>query len=284
MQQLTNNTTTSRDGTRISYQETGHGPGLVIVHGSLSTMRNYSQLITLLAEHFTVYLYDRRGFIKDAQWQDFSLQKDIEDVAAVIKATKASNLFGYSLGAIIALCAAAALPEVRKLAVYEPPLFPTREAAEPVMSRLDQELAQHKIAAALVTAMVGAHLGSPWFNAMPRRLLEFMTKYMMTYGEKEGQGGYLSFRQLAQTLHHDGQVILEMSGKQDEFSRITAQTLLMGGSKSSKFLKNNLENLEKIIPQATRHKLPGLEHGSAQNSDMRGKPSPIAAALVDFFS
>lgn len=284
MQQTTNHLVTSRDGTRIPYQKIGHGPGLVLVHGSLSTIRNYSQLITLLAAHFTVYLYDRRGFVKDAQQQDFSLQKDIEDVAAVIKETKATNLFGYSLGAIIALSAAATLPEIRRLAVYEPPLFPTREAAAPVMSRLDKELTQHKIAAALVTAMVGAHLGSPWFNAMPRRLLEFMTKYMMTYGEKEGQGGYLSFRQLAPTLHHDGQVILEMSGKQDEYSSITVPTLLLGGGKSSKFLKNNLDNLEKIIPHATHQQIPGLEHGSAQNSDMRGKPTLIAKALVDFFS
>jgi pimeloyl-ACP methyl ester carboxylesterase len=273
----------SRDGTRIQYHQTGSGPEVVFVHGSLSTTKNYSQLIAEMAKHCTIYTFDRRGFGENAYESEHSPQQDIEDTVAVLEKTKAVNLVGYSLGAIIALGTAAASSQVKKLAIYEPPLFPTREAAQPVMDRLNDELSQDKIPAALVTAMTGAHLGAPWFNAMPRRFLEFMTKYMMTYGEKEGQGGYYSFRQLAPTLRHDGEVILEMSGRQTAFADISAETLLVGGGKSSKFLKNTLDKLESTIPHAEHREIPGLDHGSAQNSDMRGKPGPIADEFTNFF-
>lgn len=77
---------------------------------------------------------------------------------------KTTRLFGYSLGAIIALAAAAKLPSIEKLAVYEPPLFPDRPSFEPLLARLDGELANGNRAAALVTAMTSAHLGAGWFN------------------------------------------------------------------------------------------------------------------------
>lgn len=273
----------SNDSTRIGYKRIGEGPGLVIVHGSLSTNANYSELVTELAEHFTVYIFDRRSFGSSPYEGEFCIQQDIEDVAALIERTGVTNLFGYSLGGIIALSAAATLPAIKKLAVYEPPLFPNRESAAPVMVRLDRELERGKLAAVIVTAMTNAHLGLPIFNALPRWLLEFFMRFMMTYGEKEGQSNYVSFRQLAPTLHRDGQIILEISGKQDSFANIKSDTLLFGGSNSSKFLKNALSKLEKIIPGVKRVEIPGLEHGSAVNADMRGKPKPIADELIRFF-
>jgi len=151
------------------------------------------------------------------------------------------------------------------------------------MARLDRELGEGKTAAALVTAMTGAQLGAAWFNALPRWLLEFMTKFMMTYGEKEGQGNYQSFRQLAPTLRHDGQILLEMSGRKQDVAAIGAETLLLGGGRSSAFLKTELARLAEILPNARRVGIEKLEHGSAQNADMRGNPLPIAEQLVLFF-
>jgi len=124
-------TVTSSDGARIACQTVGQGPALVIVHGSLSTHRNYSRLVDKLAETFTVTIYDRRGFGESAYDGAVSMEQDLDDLACVVEAAACDRVFGYSLGGIIALAGAVRMPGVRKLAFYEPPLFPSREAAAP---------------------------------------------------------------------------------------------------------------------------------------------------------
>jgi pimeloyl-ACP methyl ester carboxylesterase len=274
----------SADGTQIGYRQVGVGPALVIVHGSLSTSAHHSELAAALSQHFTATVYDRRGFGESSGAIGSTLERDIEDVAAVLDKAGAHNLAGYSLGAIVALAAAAALPGISKLAVYEPPLFPDRDSAAKVTNRLDRELADGRTAAAIVTAMKGAQLASPWFNAVPRVLLEPMMRSMMTYGEKEGQGDYPSFRQLAPTLGHDGHIILEMSGRQHWFSNIRADTLLLGGAQSSSFLKAALSRLAETIPHARRVEIPGVGHSAGWNSNLRGNPGPVASAFAEFFA
>ncbi len=275
----------SKDGTSIGYRQLGHGPDVVILHGSMSTGYYHLQLAESLADVFTVYLPDRRGFGLSGPFsKDDGIQKDVEDLDALLTKTGAHNVFGVSAGAIICLKAALTLPTIHKLAIYEPPLFTNSAAPTAMMLRFDEEMAQGKVAAALTTAMKGAPLMSDMFSAMPRWLLEFMTNKMMSSGAKKGTGEYASFSELAPTLHHDGQVIIEMSGQQESLRAIRAEVLLLGGSKSTTFLKAGLDSVAKVLPQARRVVFPGLNHSSVWNTDVRGKPELIAQELRRFFA
>jgi len=281
----TTDSVTSKDGTTIGYRQLGHGPGVVILHGSMSTGYYYLQLAEALADAFTVYLPDRRGFSLSGPFSmEDGIQKDVEDLDALLTKTGAHNVFGVSAGAIISLKAALNLAGIHKLAIYEPPLFTDSATPTAMMKRFDEEMAQGKVAAALTTSMKGAPLMSEMFSAMPRWLLEFMTNRMLSFEAKKGPGDYATFRELAPTLHHDGRVISEMSGQQESLRAIRAEVLLLGGSKSTAFLKAGLDSVAKVLPQARRVELPGLNHSSTWNTDMRGKPEPVAQELRRFFA
>ena len=284
-ERYTTGSVTSKDGTTIGYRQLGQGPALVILHGSMSTGYYHLQLAEALADVFTVYLPDRRGIGLSGPFStEDGIQKDVEDLDALLAKTGARNVFGISAGAIIALKAALSLSAIHKLAIYEPPLF--RDSATPtdMMKRFDEEMAQGNVAAALTTVMKGAPLMSDTMSALPRWLVEFMSNRMISYEPQNGTSEYASFKQLAPTLHHDGRIISEMSGQQESLRPIRAEVLLLGGSKSTAFLKAGLESVAKVLPQAKRIELAGLNHSSPWNSDLRGKPESIAQAVRGFFA
>src|SRR6266581_3063816 len=102
---------TSKDGTTIGYRQVGQGPGLLILHGSMSTGYNHMQLAESLANEFTVYLPDRRGRgLSGPYGDDHTIRRDIQDLDALLSKTGARDVFGVSIGAIICLQAALNLP------------------------------------------------------------------------------------------------------------------------------------------------------------------------------
>lgn len=113
--------TRSADGTAIGILKLGSGPALVCVHGSLTTGDEWIPLASALGEKFTCVLMDRRGRGRSGDSASYSLDKECEDIEAVLKATRAPYLLGHSFGAICTLEAAARYP-VEKLVLYEPPL------------------------------------------------------------------------------------------------------------------------------------------------------------------
>ena len=114
---------TSADGTRIAYERTGSGSPLVLVHGSLNDHNAWSAVLPAFAERHTVYAMDRRGRGESGPPADHALERQFEDVAAVIDAAgEPVDLIGHSYGGHCALGAAALVPEkVKHLALYEPP-------------------------------------------------------------------------------------------------------------------------------------------------------------------
>jgi pimeloyl-ACP methyl ester carboxylesterase len=275
---------TSKDGTTIGYRQYGHGPGVVLLHGTASSGYNHIQLAEALADAFTVYVPDRRTLgLSGPYSKDYSIQKEIEDLDALLTKTGDHNVFGVSSGGIICLQAALTLPAIHKAAIYEPALF-INGAPTAVLARFDQEMAQGKVAAALITAMKGAQMGPPIFNVVPRRLLELLTKMAMKGEDKKGSGGYVPMRALAPAMHYDFQLVVEMSDKLENFRAVRAEVLLLGGSKSPAFLKVALDALEKVLPQVKRVEFPGLNHAASWNSDRGGQPEPVAQALRRFFA
>jgi len=276
---------TSADGTEIAYREVGRGPGVVIVHGTMSSAHNHMELASGLGDVFTLYIPDRRGRGLSGPYPSgYSIATELEDLAAVVSKTGARDLFGVSSGGIIALQAALAMPTIRKVAVYEPPFFRDPSRPAELLERFDEELGQGRVAAALITAMKGAEMGPPIFNAMPRWLTERLTKLMLSREDKSGSGNYVPMRGLAPTLHYDFQLVAEMSGTLEMFAAIPADVLLLGGARSPAFLKSALDDLERILPRATRVELPGLDHAASWNEDRGGRPRAVAHALRAFFT
>ncbi len=283
-EQYTTGSVTSKDGATIGYRQLGHGPGVVLLHGMMSSGQNHMQLAEALADAFTVYVPDRRGRgLSGPYSEDYSIQKDVEDMDALLTQTGAHNVFGVSAGAIISLQAALTLPGIHKVAIYEPPLVMDESAPTAVLTRFDQEMAQGKVAAALITAMKGSQLGPPIFNAMPRWLAERLTSKFMASEDKKAKSDYVPMRALAPLLHYDFQLVIEMSGKLESFRAIRAEVLLLGGSKSPAYFKVALDALEKVLPRVKRVEFPGLDHAASWNADRGGQPEPVAQELRRFF-
>jgi pimeloyl-ACP methyl ester carboxylesterase len=275
----------SRDGTTISYRVFGSGPGVVILHGTMSSAYNHEQLAEALADAFTVYVPDRRGRLLSGPYGPrYGIAREVEDLAAVMARTGARAVFGVSSGGIIALRAAAELPAIRRAAIFEPPLFMDERMVDGFVARYDDEIAEGKTAAALVTAMRGAQMGPPIFNAMPRWLTERLVAMMLKQEDRKGAGPYVPMRALAPTLHYDFALVQEARRKTTPFDQISADVLLMGGSKSPAYLKAALDHLETLLPSAARVELADCDHAASWNADRGGRPAVVAAALRRFLA
>jgi pimeloyl-ACP methyl ester carboxylesterase len=276
---------TSKDGTTIGYRQLGHGPALVLLHGHMESAQSHIQLAEALATNFTVYLPDRRGRgLSGPYGKDYSIQKDVEDMDALLTKTGAHYVFGVSSGGIILLQAALSLPTIRKAAIYEPPLLINGSLPIAWLTRFDKEMAQGKVASALITAMKGTQMGPPVFNVIPRRLLELLTNMAMKSEDKKAKDDDVTMRMLAPTLHYDFQLVVEMAEKLESFKAIRAEVLLLGGSKSPAYLKVALDALKKVLPHVTRIEFPGLGHGGSGNTNRGGKPERVAQELRRFFA
>jgi hypothetical protein len=103
--------------------------------------------------------------------------------------------------------------------LYEPALFMNRAIPAEVSTRLEAELAEGRIAAALITAMRGAQMGPAALRALPRPLLEFLAEMAMNGEDKQTGSNYVPMKALAATLRFDSQLAVEMSGKLEDFQK-----------------------------------------------------------------
>ncbi len=284
----TTHTVTSKDGTTIGYRQYGHGhgPGLVLVQGAMGTAQNFSTFAEALADTFTVYVPDRRGRGMSASGA-MGVQRDVEDIDALLTKTGSHLIYGLSSGGAITLQAALTLPAIEKVVVYEPAFF-VHGAPMPLMQRYENEMDQGKIAAALVTSMQATHMGPPIFEKLPRWFLELMTSMAMNSEDKKAKPGDVTMRKLASSLRYDMQIIKDMDGKLEIFRALRQPILLLGGSTSPAFLKESLNAFEKIIPQVSRVEFPGLGHAATWDYDKQrnptGNPARVAQEIKRFLA
>jgi pimeloyl-ACP methyl ester carboxylesterase len=115
-------TVISADGTSIAFDKQGDGPPVVLLYGGPANRSVNAQLAALLAPHFTVYTYDRRGRGESGDTAPHSVEREFEDLAAVIaEAGGEAALYGSSGAGMIALEAAARGLPVTKVVAWEPP-------------------------------------------------------------------------------------------------------------------------------------------------------------------
>jgi len=276
----------SKDGTTLGYRQIGKGPGLVLVHGAMETGLSHLQLAEALSNQFTVTMLDRRGRgLSGPFGKGYNVQKAVEDMDAVLTKTGAHYVFGVSAGGLICMYAALQLPAIHKVALFEPALSVNGAISMDFLKRYDQEMAEGKISAALVTGMIGAQMGPPIFSRLPRWLMEGMTSMMMNGEDKKAKAGDVTMRMLAPTLHYEFQLIDQADNTLKSFGAIKPPVLLLGGSDSPAYLKAALDGLEKIIPNVKeRVEFPGVGHGASGNANQGGQPEKVAEVMRRFFA
>ncbi len=285
VQKYTKGFVTSKDGTKIGYRQMGSGPGIILMHGGANASQHFMTLGIALSDAFTVYIPDRRGRgLSGPFGEDYSMQKEVEDLDAIIKKTGAHNAFGLSSGALILLQAALQLPSLHKAALYEPPLDVDNSIMDILsfMPRFDREIAEGKLAEATVTQLkdFGKYFVPSWITGLPRFLLILFFKLYYRNEEKNIKDDDVSFTILIPSFHYDYELVVEMKGTLENFKAVSGEVLLIGGSKSPYFLKHTLDELNKVLPNVNRVELEGLGHGGSLDS---GKPERVSKELKKFF-
>ena len=265
----TTGSVTSNDGTAIAFTKLGHGPPLILVDGALSFRENgpSPDLAPLLAAHFTVYAYDRRGRGESGDSRRYAIAREIEDLKAVIGAVGDSALvFGSSSGAALAMQAVAAGLPIRKLVLYEPPLGvmrPGGPSLEEAKRQLEALVAADDSAGA-VRYFLGSVLGTPRFFVMLMPVLM--------------RGTWANVKSVAHTLPYDLTILGDGSVLADRAREIRVPTLVVGGGKSPAFLQQAVVSVAKVLPDARALLLPG------QNHDVSAAGKALTPVMTDFFA
>jgi pimeloyl-ACP methyl ester carboxylesterase len=122
----------SSDGTRIAYERRGEGPPLVLVHGTGIDHSYWDLVAPALGRDFTVYSVDRRGRGRSGDTPPYAIQREFEDVAAVVGSIAGDVcLVGHSYGALCSLEAALLAKNIGKMILNEPPMYTTVEVSVP---------------------------------------------------------------------------------------------------------------------------------------------------------
>jgi len=215
-------TVTSKDGTTIAFDRTGEGPTRVVVGGALNGRTDAAPLAALLSPSYTVIAYDRRGRGDSTDTQPYAVEREIEDLAAVIEVTGGSAFaFGHSSGAALILESAARGLPIMKQALYEPPYI-VDDSRPPLpkeyVDHLDELVASDRRGEAVeyfMTVAVG----------MPPEMVTPMRDAPM----------WKSLEDIAHTIAYDGRMMGEhMSGAPlpSDWSSIDVPNLVIGGGVS----------------------------------------------------
>ena len=291
--EYTKNTVTSKDGTSIGYRQLGHGPGVVLQHGGALASQHYMKLAGALAEAFTVYLPDRRGRGMSGPYgPHYCIEREDEDLEAIIAATGAQNVFGAADGGLFALHASIAIPAIRKVALFEPVLFvgqPDLVEFKATIGRGQRLVDSGDIPAAMASLAKDAAASDPRAQevAAPLRLIgRIMTQPLMCRAilwadAKRVIGDDAALRDLIVAWKEELDVVKATEGTLDDYKNVSADVLLMCGANAPTLFTGTIDALQEVLPRATRVELPGLNHGGAQDSG--GDPGVIADQLRRFF-
>jgi pimeloyl-ACP methyl ester carboxylesterase len=263
-------TVTSQDGTIIAFDQVGNGPTLILVGGAFEQRAmdsETSQLAAfpLLSQHFTVIHYDRRGRGDSTDTQPYAIEREVEDIEALIDAAGGYVfLSGISSGACLAMEAAIKLgKKVKKLAMYEAPY--TGDAATQEALQTFKKQFAGALAAGRRGDAVGHFLA---LMGMPAEHLEGMRQLPMW---PMWEAIAPTFGYEAALLGEDGSVPTERAAS------VAVPTLVMDGEATPyPFMHTTAVALAQAIPNAQHCTLPGQVHEVTAEA--------LAPVLIEFFS
>jgi pimeloyl-ACP methyl ester carboxylesterase len=243
---------TSADRTVIAFDRSGEGPPIILVAGAFVDRSQLNELAELLAPSFTVLNYDRRGRGESGDTPPYEVQREIEDLEALIEeAGGAACVFGGSSGAALALEAAAAGLEIEKLVVYEPPYVvdDSRPAVgADIAERLRELIADGRRGDAAELFMTEGGL-------VPSEVVAEMRR-SPTWAATEA---------MAHTLPYDAAIMGRGNRPSTErLAGVTAPTLVIDGGASPAWIRASAETVAEALPNASRTTLPEQMHNVAQ--------------------
>jgi pimeloyl-ACP methyl ester carboxylesterase len=264
----------------------GQGPAIVLIQGTVNTAYNFRDLAKALAGSFTVIVPDRRGRgLSEPGNAPYHLDREIEDVAAVLEDTRARLVFGLSSGALIALQAALRLPQIEKVMAFEPPLFTPEALPARSIADLDGALDRSDLSGALVAGMKAGGFGPPWMLALPNRVLKWMLAAMPQPKAAPSRLGGATMQELAPTLRNDFAIVKALAGSHEVYRGLHTPTLLLrGGETTQPYLRSAFDSLAAIIPGCESVTIAGVDHSGPLNRGPMGKPGPdqVAEAIRAF--
>jgi len=242
-------TVVAKDGTRISYDITGNGPTLVVVAGAMG-YKDFPYLRGLaadLAKDFRVVIYDRRGRGASTDTQPYTVDKEIDDLDAVIGATGDSStiVLGISSGAALALEAAARGTSMHKLVAFEAP-YMVGEHRQPKHARYESDVRGY-IARGDRDGAVRLFMrtvGVPRFLIAIMRLMPF----------------WKNLREVEHTLPYDARIMNDFELPSSRLGAIRVPTLVVGGGKSPASLKAAVRAVGESILGARVVEIPKQTH------------------------
>lgn len=258
----------SADGTRIAYEVRGKGPALLLVDGAMCA-RNMGPMPALadaLSDRFSVYIFDRRGRGESGDTKPWSLAREVADISALLAVMgDRPMVFGISSGALLAAKAAAANPQIVKLALFEGPMIVDgTHAPMPAdfVPRINAQIAQGKIDTAVKMFM--AYVGMPGFMLWIMPLMPMWKKITVN----------------GPTLPNDLAIVEPyQQGKPlvaTDWAGVTMPTLVLDGGKSPPYMRNSQKLWASVLPDARYDTLAGQTHNV--------KIEVLAPVLGRFFS
>lgn len=252
----------SQDGTAIAYDRIGRGPAMILIGAGPTDRSTNASLAELLAKDLTVYNYDRRGRGDSGDTAPYAVDREYEDIEALITAAGGSaHLYGTSGGGILALEAAARGLAVDRVAVWEVPyILPGTRTPVPADYReqLVALLAEDRrgdMCELFLTAAVG----------IPAEFVAPMRDFP----------GWPAMEAVAHTLIYDATITGDFSLPADRLTGVTAPTLVIDGE-TIPWISSTARAVADLLPDVRRATLTGQPH----NVD----PEAIAPVLAAFFT
>lgn len=262
-------TVSSADGTPISYQTMGAGPGLIVLGGALRASRDYLPLASALAGSFTVHVVDRRGRgASGPQGPEYTLSKEVEDLLAVQAQTGARLAFGHSYGGLVILETARSFQVFERIAVYEPGV-PAGAFSTDWMAPYRERLAAGDPHGAFVHFIRGSD-GAPAFLT---KLPYWYLRMALRVGFR-GPAWQRMLPLLEASLAEHEQVAAQQ-GRLAAFAAVTAPVLLLCGGRTPRASRADFDAVRDTLPDATLETLPGLNHFGPEE-----KTAPVVAERV----
>ena len=255
----------STDGTRLAVWIEGSGPPLVLVHGSIADHTTFEPFVEALREEWTTYALDRRGFGASGDADPYSIERDFEDVAAVVDAVSARAggpvaLWGHSYGANCAMGGAARTDNVHHLVLYEPSLGLSYPPGS--IERIETALASGDNEAAIVAVLVD--------------ILEMTDDEIDSFRSSPLWPTRLA---AAHTVPRECRAEQGWVYRKGQFDTLTAPTLFLTGSASVPVVTKATDEALAMVPHAQLRVLDG--HGHFAH---RTEPAMVAAIIRDFMS
>lgn len=267
-------TATSSDGTPIAYTSLGEGEGVIVLGGALRTAEDYLPFARELARNFEVHVVDRRGRgASGPQGDDYSIERECEDLRAVQRATGATRVFGHSYGGLVALEAAPHMPAVCELAVYEPGISVNRSIPTGWLPRYEQLLDAGDSRGAFAHFVRQSGHAPPIVQRLPLAYLRVVLRTVIRKREWRRMEPLLG----ANLVEH--REVARLDGTLLGYSRITARCLLLWGTKSPRASTAPLRDLNEILANSTTEILEGLGHTAPEEAD----PARVARSVARFF-